>query len=157
MVLHYNDILYDLISCYVILCDAMLYLRHGGSAACPSPPGVPLRSRAAPAASLSAPAKIMMTMMIVMTIILMLNIILAVTVIVLVIIATYARHRLNGYLAQRVSSLSLASSLRNHFSCAVLKCIFPWRARYPLRPNSLLTLPLLALLDSNFPGDSLWT
>ena len=42
------------------------------------------------------------------------------------------RHRLNGYLAQRVLSHFLASSFRNLFNCAVLKCMFPWRARYPV-------------------------
>ena len=34
------------------------------------------------------------------------------------------RHRLNGYLAQRVPSLLLASSFRKCLNCAVLKCVF---------------------------------
>ena len=42
-------------------------------------------------------------------------------------------HRLNGYLAQRVPSLFLlASSFRNCLNCAVLKCMFACRIRYPL-------------------------
>ena len=42
------------------------------------------------------------------------------------------RHRLNGYLAQRVPSLFLASSFRMCLNCEVLKGMFPWRTRYPL-------------------------
>ena len=42
------------------------------------------------------------------------------------------RDRLNGYSAQRVPSLFLASSFRNCSNSAVLKCMFPWRTRYPL-------------------------
>ena len=42
------------------------------------------------------------------------------------------RRRLNGYLAQRVPRLFLASSFRNCLDYAVLKCIFAWRTRYPL-------------------------
>ena len=44
------------------------------------------------------------------------------------------RHRLNGYVAQRVPCLFLASSfkLRNCLDSAVLKCMFAWRTRYPL-------------------------
>ena len=41
-------------------------------------------------------------------------------------------HRLNGYLAQRVPSIFLASSSRIYLNDAVLKCSLPWRARYPL-------------------------
>ena len=66
-----------------------------------------------------------------------------------------SRHRLNWYLAQRVPSLVLAGASRNRLKlCSseiydfsstsrsglnhtVLKCIFPWRTRYPLgRPSS---------------------
>ena len=42
------------------------------------------------------------------------------------------RHRLNEYFAQRVPSLSLASSFRNCSNCEVLKGMFPRRTRYPL-------------------------
>ena len=42
-----------------------------------------------------------------------------------------SRHRLNGYLAQRVPCIFLASSFRMYF-CEVLKGMFPWRTRYPL-------------------------
>ena len=45
------------------------------------------------------------------------------------------QHRLNGYLAQRVPSLSLASSFRMRLKCEVLEVLegaFPWRTRYPL-------------------------
>ena len=42
------------------------------------------------------------------------------------------RHRLNGYLAQRLPSLFLASSSRNCLNYAVLRWMFSWRARYPL-------------------------
>ena len=35
------------------------------------------------------------------------------------------RHRLNGYLAQRVPSLFLASSFRMCLNCEVLKGVFP--------------------------------
>ena len=43
---------------------------------------------------------------------------------------TQVRRRLNGYLAQRAPSLSLASSFGTRLNCAVLKCMFPWRTRY---------------------------
>ena len=43
-----------------------------------------------------------------------------------------SRRRLNGYLAQRVPSLFLASSFRKCLNLAVLKRMFPWRTRYPL-------------------------
>ena len=44
------------------------------------------------------------------------------------------RHRLNGYLAQRVpASFFLASTSRIVLNHAVLKGMFPWRTRYPLR------------------------
>ena len=36
------------------------------------------------------------------------------------------RHRLNGYLAQRVPSVLLASSFRMCLNCEVLECIFAW-------------------------------
>ena len=39
------------------------------------------------------------------------------------------RRRLSGYLAQRVPSLSLASSFRTRLNCEVLKGMFPWRTR----------------------------
>ena len=39
------------------------------------------------------------------------------------------RQRLNGYLAQWVPSLSLASSFRNSLHCALLKRMFPGRTR----------------------------
>ena len=47
------------------------------------------------------------------------------------------RHRLSGYLAQRVPSIFLASSFRMSLDCEVLNGMFPWRtmyllARYPL-------------------------
>ena len=42
------------------------------------------------------------------------------------------RHRLNGYFAQRLPSLFLASSFRNCLSREVLKGMLPWRTRYPL-------------------------
>ena len=42
------------------------------------------------------------------------------------------RHRQNGYLAQRVPSLFLASSFRMCLNCEFLKIIFPLRTRYPL-------------------------
>ena len=42
------------------------------------------------------------------------------------------RHWQNGYLAQQVPSLSLASSSGKCLNLAVPKCTFPWRARYPL-------------------------
>ena len=47
------------------------------------------------------------------------------------------RHRLHGYLAQRVPSICLAGSLGMRSKCEVLKCIFPWGigtrlARYAL-------------------------
>ena len=41
------------------------------------------------------------------------------------------RHRLNGYLAQRVPSLSLAGSFRMCLNCEVLEGMFSWRTRYP--------------------------
>ena len=37
----------------------------------------------------------------------------------------FSRHRLNGYLAQRVPTLSLASSFRICLDCEVLKGMFP--------------------------------
>ena len=37
------------------------------------------------------------------------------------------RHRLNGYLAQRVPSLFLANSFRTCLDCEVFKGMFPWR------------------------------
>ena len=43
-----------------------------------------------------------------------------------------ARHRLNGYLAQRVPSIFLASSFRMCLNHGVLKGMFPWRTRWPL-------------------------
>ena len=46
--------------------------------------------------------------------------------------ADVVRHRLNGYLAQRVPSLFLASSSRNCLNGAVPKGMFPWMTRYPL-------------------------
>ena len=42
------------------------------------------------------------------------------------------RHRLNGYLAQRVPSLFPAISFRMCLNCEVGKGMFPWRTRYPL-------------------------
>ena len=42
------------------------------------------------------------------------------------------RRRPNGYLAQRVPSLLFASRERTWLNYAVLTCMFPWRARYPL-------------------------
>ena len=44
----------------------------------------------------------------------------------------HGRRRLNGYLAQRVPSLSLASSFRKCLNGADLKGMSPWRTRYPL-------------------------
>ena len=38
----------------------------------------------------------------------------------------------NGYLAQRVPSLYLASGSRICLNYAALGCMFPWRTRYPL-------------------------
>ena len=46
--------------------------------------------------------------------------------------STIIRHQLNGFLAQWVPSLFLASSFRKCLNCAVLKCMFPWMSRYPL-------------------------
>ena len=43
-----------------------------------------------------------------------------------------SRHRLNGYLAQRVPSLSLASNFTMCSNCEVLEGMFPCRTRYPL-------------------------
>ena len=54
------------------------------------------------------------------------------------VLALQDRHRLNGYLAQRVPSLLLASSSRKCFNCAALKCMFPWRTRYPLSSSPKL-------------------
>ena len=42
------------------------------------------------------------------------------------------RRRPNGYFARRVPSLSPASSFRRGSNGAVLKCVLPLRARYPL-------------------------
>ena len=41
--------------------------------------------------------------------------------------AAFHRHRLNGYLAQRIPSLVLASGFRMCLNCEVLKGMFPWR------------------------------
>ena len=41
------------------------------------------------------------------------------------------RHRPNGYLAQWVPSIRLASSFTMCLMCDVLTGIFPWRTRYP--------------------------
>ena len=49
-----------------------------------------------------------------------------------IIFPPYSRHRLNGYFAQRVPSLSLASSFTMCLNCEVLQGMFPWRTRYPL-------------------------
>ena len=43
------------------------------------------------------------------------------------------RHRLDGYSGHRVSSLFLAGRSRNCLKHAVLKGVFPWRTRYPLK------------------------
>ena len=42
------------------------------------------------------------------------------------------RHRLNGYLAQGVPSLFLASSFTTCLNREVLQGMFPWRTRYPV-------------------------
>ena len=42
------------------------------------------------------------------------------------------RHCRNGYLAQRVTSLVVASSCSMCLNCEVVKGLFPWRTRYPL-------------------------
>ena len=43
--------------------------------------------------------------------------------------AVFFQHRPNGYFAQRVPSLFLASSLRMCLMCEVLGGMFPWRTR----------------------------
>ena len=58
----------------------------------------------------------------------------------------YNRHRLNGHLAQRVSSFFLASSFRNCLTSAVLECMFPWRTRYQL---SLVPIKLVPTINTN--------
>ena len=71
--------------------------------------------------------------------------------------APKTRHRLTGYLAQRVPSLVLASSFTMCLNVEVLKGIFPWRARYPLSlqvpmrpaPKDLL-LPSQVRLNGNY-------
>ena len=55
---------------------------------------------------------------------------------------SYGRHRLNGYLAQRVPSLSLASGFRMRLICEVLKGMFPWRTRYPLSQVPIKPVPI---------------
>ena len=54
----------------------------------------------------------------------------------IMIIIMIIQHRLNGYLAQRVPSLFLASSFRMCLDCEGLKGAFPWRASYRLSPCS---------------------
>ena len=55
--------------------------------------------------------------------------------------ASYNRHRLNGYLAQRVPSLFLASCFTMCFNCEVFKGMFPWRTRYPLSQVPIKPVP----------------
>ena len=43
------------------------------------------------------------------------------------------RHRLNGYLDQRLPSLFLASCFRMCLNCEVLDGTFPWRTRFPIK------------------------
>ena len=45
--------------------------------------------------------------------------------------APTSRRRLNGYLAQRIPSLCFVSTFRSCLNYEVLKCMFPWRTRYP--------------------------
>ena len=52
------------------------------------------------------------------------------------------RHRLNGYVAQRVPSLFLASSFRMCLNCEALDGMFPWRTRYPLSQVPIKPVPL---------------
>ena len=54
-----------------------------------------------------------------------------------------SRHRLTGYLAQRVPSLFLASSFRMSLKCEVLKGMFPWRTRYPFSSVPIKLVPNL--------------
>ena len=63
--------------------------------------------------------------------------------------ANQDRHRLNGYLAQRVPSLFLAGSFRMCLNCGVLKGMFPWRTRHPL---SRCRQELMALGSMNVVG-----
>ena len=60
-----------------------------------------------------------------------------------------SRHWLNGYFAQWVPSPSLAGSSRRCLNHAVLKCTFPWRARYPL---SRCRIPFPSFLDQSGSG-----
>ena len=55
---------------------------------------------------------------------------------------TDCRHRLDGYLAQWVPSLSLASGSRNCLNCEVLKGMFPWRTRHPLSQVPIKPVPI---------------
>ena len=52
------------------------------------------------------------------------------------------RHRLNGYLAQRVPSTFLASSFTTCVTCEVLKGTFPWRTMYPFSQVPIKPLPI---------------
>ena len=83
------------------------------------------------------------------------------------------RRRLNGYFAWRVSSCFVASfswnsdSLRSvlrdfadkgaaaRHGCPIPR-LTPCLPPCPIRPILLLTLSLLTLLESNFPGNRLW-
>ena len=53
-----------------------------------------------------------------------------------------SRHRLNGYSAQRVAGLFLASSSRIVLDASAPKCMFPWRARYPLSQVPITPVPI---------------
>ena len=53
----------------------------------------------------------------------------------------FVRRRLNGYLAQRVPSLYLASSSRTCLSCEALEGMLPWRTGYPLSQVPIEPVP----------------
>ena len=51
------------------------------------------------------------------------------------------RHRLNGYLAQRIPRICIASSFRMCLNCEELKGMYPWRTRYPLSQVPIKPVP----------------
>ena len=54
----------------------------------------------------------------------------------------FVRHRLIGYLEQPVPSHSPASSSRIVFNRSAPKCMFPWRAGYPLSQVPIKPVPI---------------
>ena len=61
------------------------------------------------------------------------------------------RHWLNGYFAQRVPSLSLASSFRTCLNCEALKGMSPWRTRHPSSEVPIEPVPIM-IISVSTPG-----